>query len=178
MTKKTFPLSEVYTLIEPGPVVMVSTARKGRPNVMTMSWHTMIDFDPPLLGLVIGDQSYTFGILKETGECVVNIPDAALIKKAVACGNVSGRTVDKFREFHLTPVKASCVKAPMIGECYANLECKVVNKSMAVRYNFFILEVVRAWIHPNKKNPRAIRHLGKGVFMTGGKRVLLPSRMK
>ncbi len=178
MIKKAFPLSEVYTLLEPGPVVMVSTVRKGRPNIMTMSWHTMIDFNPPLLGLVIGDQSHTFGILKETGECVVNIPDASLIKKVVACGNVSGRTVDKFKESGLTPVKASRVKAPMISECYANLECRVVNKSMAARYNFFILEVLRAWIDPGKKNPSVIRHLGKGVFMTGGKRIQLPSRMK
>ena len=178
MAKKLFPLSQVYTLIEPGAVVMVSTARQGRPNIMTMSWHTMIDFDPPLLGLVIGDQSFTFGLLKTTGECVVNIPSAALIKKVVACGNASGRTVNKFKVFGLTPVRASRVKAPMIGECYASLECKVVDRRMVTRYNLFILKVVRAWIDRRQKSPDTIRHLGKGVFMIGGRKVRLPSRMK
>jgi len=178
MAKKEFLLSKVYTLIEPGPVVMVSTALKGKPNVMTMSWHTMIDFDPPLLGLVIGDQSLTFRILKATGECVVNIPDSGMAKKVAACGNVSGREVDKFKTFHLTPVKASCVKAPMVKECYANLECKVVHQKLANRYNFFILKVVRAWTDPRKKNPRTLRHLGKGVFIIGGKTIRVPSKMK
>jgi flavin reductase (DIM6/NTAB) family NADH-FMN oxidoreductase RutF len=178
MTKTPFPLSQVYTLIEPGPVVMVTTAREGRPNIMTLSWSTMIDFNPPLLGCVVGDRSYTFDLLKKTRECVINIPPAGLAKKAVACGNISGRTVDKFKAFGLTPVKASCVKVPMIGECYANLECKVIDRRMAARYNLFILKVVRAWIDPRKKSPRTIHHLGKGVFRLSGKTVRLPSHMK
>ncbi len=178
MAKKPFPLSKVYTLIEPGPVVMVTTVRKGRPNIMTMSWHTMIDFEPPLLGCVISDRSYTFDTLKTTGECVINIPTAELAKKAVGCGNTSGREADKFKAFHLTPVKASRVKAPLIGECYANLECKVVDDRMAVPYDLFILEVVQAWTDPRKKNPRTIHHHGKGVFTMSGKTVRLPSRMK
>jgi flavin reductase (DIM6/NTAB) family NADH-FMN oxidoreductase RutF len=178
MTKKPFPLSKVYTLIEPGPVVMVTTACKGRPNIMTLSWSTMIDFNPPLLGCVVSDRSYTFGLLEKTGECVINIPTAGLARKTVACGNTSGRTMDKFKAFGLTPVKASCVKAPMIDECYANLECKVIDQRMAARYNFFILEVVRAWTDPRKKNPRMIHHLGKGVFRVSGKTIKLPSHMK
>ena len=178
MAKKSFPLSKVYTLIEPGPVVMVTTARKGRPNIMTMSWHTMIDFVPPLLGCVISNRNYTFDVLRTTGECVINIPTAELAKTAVGCGNTSGRTVDKFKEFHLTPAEASRVKAPMVGECYANLECKVVDERMAEQYNLFILEVVRAWIDPQKKNPRTIHHRGKDVFMMSGKTIKLPSKMK
>jgi flavin reductase (DIM6/NTAB) family NADH-FMN oxidoreductase RutF len=127
---------------------------------------------------VISDQSYTFDTLKKTGECVINIPTVGLAKKAVGCGNTSGRTANKFKAFGLTPVKASCVKVPMIDECYANLECKVIDQRMAVRYNLFILEVVRAWTDPRKKNPRTIHHLGKGVFRVDGKRIKLPSRMK
>ena len=178
MAKKPFPLGKVYTLIEPGPVIMVSTALNGRPNVMTMSWHTMIDFNPPVLGLVISARNYTFDILKTTKECVINIPTVELAKKAVACGNVSGRTVDKFKTFHLTPVAASCVKAPMVGECYANLECKLVDARMADEYDLFILEVVRAWIDPRKKDPKTIHHHGKGGLMVSGKRIRLPSKMK
>ena len=178
MAKKIFPLAKVYTLIEPGPVVMVTTARNGRPNIMTMSWHTMIDFEPPILGCVVSDRSYTFGILKATRECVINIPAAELAKKVVECGNVSGRNVDKFNAFRLTPIKSSRVKPPMIDECYANLECKVIDAKMAARYNLFILEVVRAWVDPLKKNPRTIHHCGKGVFMVGGRTIKLPSKMK
>ena len=178
MTKKSFPLSKVYRLLEPGPVVMVSTVFKGRPNVMTMSWHTMIDFEPPIVACVIGDQSYTFDVVKAPKECVINIPTASLAQKVVGCGSVSGRTSDKFKAFRLTPVPASTVKAPLVGECYANLECKVIDQRMATRYNFFILEVVQAWIDPLKKNPRTIHHQGKGVFMVGGKTIKLPSKMK
>ncbi|HOW87767.1 MAG TPA: flavin reductase family protein [Candidatus Omnitrophota bacterium] len=176
--KKPFPLAKVYTLLEPGAVAMVTTALKDRANIMTMSWHTMIDFDPPLAGLVIGDQSQTFQTLKRTGECVINIPETGLLKKAVACGNVSGRTVNKFKAFGLTPVKASKVKAPLVKECPVNLECKVVHRTLANRYNFFILKIVKAWADPNKKDLRTFRHLGKGVFLAGGKKIKTSSRMK
>ena len=75
MAKKTFPLSKVYGLMEPGPVVMLTTVRKGRPNIMTLSWHTMMEFEPPLVGCVVSNRNYTFGILKATKECVDQHPD-------------------------------------------------------------------------------------------------------
>ena len=78
MTKKSFPLSRVYRLLEPGPVVLLTTAEKGRANVMTMSWHTMMEFEPPLVGCVISDRNHSFGVLKATRECVINIPTAEL----------------------------------------------------------------------------------------------------
>ncbi|HYA20187.1 MAG TPA: flavin reductase family protein [Burkholderiales bacterium] len=176
--KRTLALSKVYRLLEPGPVVMVTTARKGRANIMTMSWHTMMDFEPPIIGCVIGEQSYTFGILRATKECVINIPTVELAMKAVGCGNTSGRSVDKFKKFRLTPMPASRVKAPLIAECYANLECRVVDARLVARYNFFILEALKAWIDPSKKDPRTIHHRGGGNFMVAGKMIKLPSRMK
>jgi len=178
MLKKSFPLSKVYRLLEPGPVVMVTTAHKGRTNIMTMSWHTMIDFEPPIVGCVISDRNYTFDILKATKECALNIPTVELAKKAVDCGNTSGRNVDKFKTFRLHPEAASLIKPPLIKECYANLECKVVDSKMAAKYNLFILEVLKAWIDPSKKNPRTIHHLGRGLFMVAGRTIQLPSKMK
>jgi hypothetical protein len=121
--KRTFSLSQVYRLLEPGPVVMVTTAYKERVNIMTMSWHTMIDFEPPIVGCVISNQNYTFGVLKATKECVINIPTVELAAEVVGCGNTSGRTEDKFKTFGLTPTPASRVGPPLIAECYANLEC-------------------------------------------------------
>ena len=142
MKKKSLPLSQVYQLLEPGPVVMVTTAHKGHTNIMTMSWHTMIDFEPPILGCVISNKDYTFKMLKASKECVINIPTVNLAKKVVGCGNTSGQKIDKFKAFHFTAVTASRVKAPLIDECYANLECKVIDMKMATKYNFFILEVL------------------------------------
>lgn len=178
MPKKSFPLANVYRLLEPGPVVLVTTADKRRTNIMTMSWHTMIDFEPPIVGCVIGERSQSFGVLKATKECVINIPTVELAKKVVACGNSSGRKLDKFKVFGLTPTAAARVKAPLIAECYANIECKVVNTKLVAKYNLFILEAVKAWIDPARKHPRTIHHLGRGAFMVAGKTIRLPSKMK
>jgi flavin reductase (DIM6/NTAB) family NADH-FMN oxidoreductase RutF len=178
MAKKSFPLSKVYGLLEPGPVVMVTTIRNGRPNIMTMSWHTMMEFEPPLVGCVISNRNYTFGILKATKECVINIPTVELAVKVVGCGNTTGAMADKFAAFGLTPVAAARVKAPLIGECYANLECKLVDTRMTAKYCLFILEVIKAWIDPSVKRPRTIHHLGRGTFMVAGRTIKLPSKMR
>jgi flavin reductase (DIM6/NTAB) family NADH-FMN oxidoreductase RutF len=149
-------LAQVYGLLEPGPVVLVTTARAGRMNVMPMSWHTMMEFLPPLVGCVVSNQNYTFEILRTTGECVINVPTVELAKKVVRCGNTSGRSVDKFKTIGLTPVAASVVKAPLIVECYANLECKVVDRKLVTQYNFFVLEVVKAWIRAGSGHKQSI----------------------
>ena len=144
MPKKSFPLSKVYGLLEPAPVVMVTTTDKMKANIMTMSWYTMMEFEPPMVG----------------------------------CGNSSGRKIDKFKVFGLTQVAASCVKAPLIGECYANLECKVVDGKMVSKYNLFILEVLKAWINPARKDAQTIHHRGRGAFMVAGETIKLPSKKK
>jgi len=178
MHRRSFPLAQVYRLLEPGPVVMVSTALKGQANIMTMSWHTMIDFEPPIVGCVISNRNLTFKALLSTRECVINIPTVELAAKVVGCGNTSGRKVDKFKRFRLTQVPAARVRAPLIAECYANLECSVVDTRMAAEYNLFILKVLKAWINPAIKHPRTIHHLGRGNFMVAGRTIKLPSKMK
>jgi flavin reductase (DIM6/NTAB) family NADH-FMN oxidoreductase RutF len=176
--KKSFPLSRVYTLLEPGPVVLVTTALKGRSNIMTLSWHTMMEFEPPLVGCVMSNRNFSHGMLRASRECVINIPTVNLAAKVTGCGNTSGRRVDKFEAFGLTSAPASLVGAPLIAECYANLECRVVDMKLAARYNFFVLEVLKAWIDPARKHPRTIHHMGRGAFMVAGRTIKLPSRMK
>jgi flavin reductase (DIM6/NTAB) family NADH-FMN oxidoreductase RutF len=176
--KKSFPLSKVYGLLEPGPVVMVTTRLGERANVMTMSWQTMLEFEPPLVGCVISNRNHSFDILKATKECVIAIPTLQLAPTVVKVGNTSGKNKDKFSEFGLSMLPASLVSAPLIGECYANLECKVVDTALVNKYNFFILEVRKAWINPAIKHPRMIHHMGKGVFVVDGKIIKLPSKMK
>jgi len=178
MARRSFPLSRVYGLLAPGPVVLLSTARKGRPNIMTLSWYTPMEFEPPLVGCVVSDRDYSFGALKATRECVINIPARNLAKKVMACGNASGADVDKFEAFGLTPLPARKVRAPLIGECFANLECRVVDTRMVARYCFFVLEVVQAWLDTSVKDPRTIHHRGRGSFMVAGRTIKLPSKMK
>jgi len=176
--RKSFPLSEVYRLLEPGPVVLLTTAGKKRANVMPQSWHMMIEFEPPMVACVVSNRNFTFNTLKRTKECVINIPTVELAKKVVACGNSSGRDVDKFETMGLTAVAASKVRAPLIAECYANLECKVVDTREVNRYCLFVLEVLKAWIDPARKHPRTIHHMGKGAFMVAGKTIKLRSGKK
>jgi flavin reductase (DIM6/NTAB) family NADH-FMN oxidoreductase RutF len=178
MPKRSYPLSKVYGLLEPGPVVMLTTARKGQANIMTLSWHTMMEFEPPLVGCVVSGRNYSFELLKATRECVINIPTAELADIVVRVGNSSGEKVDKFAAFGLTPKPGSVVAAPLIAECYANLECKVADTRMVNKYNFFVLEVLKAWIDPARKDPQTIHHRGRGVFMVAGATIKLPSRMK
>jgi len=159
-------------------VVLLTTARHGRANAMAQSWHTMIDFDPPIVACVISNRNYSFSALRATGQCVINIPTVELAAATVGCGNTSGRTVDKFERFQLTAVPASLVQAPLIAECHASLECQVIDTRMAVRYNLFILEVLKAWITPSKKRARTIHHLGMGRFMVAGPTIKLASRMR
>ncbi|OGP90970.1 MAG: flavin reductase [Deltaproteobacteria bacterium RBG_19FT_COMBO_43_11] len=178
MARKSFPLPKVYSLLEAGPVVLVTTARNGQSNIMTMSWHTMMEFEPPLVGCVISNRNYSFRLLKTTKECVINIPTVEIAEKVVSCGNSSGAKTDKFKVFGLTPMPAAKVKTPLIEECYANLECRVTDTRMVAGYCFFVLEVVKAWIDPTVKNPRTIHHLGRGNFMVAGKKIKLKSKMK
>jgi flavin reductase (DIM6/NTAB) family NADH-FMN oxidoreductase RutF len=176
--KRALPLSRVYRLLEPGPVMLLTTACKGRANVMTMSWHTMLEFEPPLVGCVVSDRNFSYSALKTTRECAINIPTVAIAEAVVKCGNVSGRRKDKFAAFGLTPVVASQVAAPLIAECYANLECRVIDMRMVNRYCLFVLEVVKAWVDPRVTAPRTIHHRGRGEFMVAGRTIRLPSRMK
>ena len=174
---RSFPLARVYQLLEPGPVVLLTTAAKGRPNVMTMSWHMMLEFEPPLIACVVSGGDFSFAALRATRECVIAIPARKLAAKVVKVGNTSGRDIDKFAAFGLTPLPASEVSAPMIAECFANLECRVADVRLVDAYNLFILEVVKAWTDPKQKNPKTLHHRGYGRFVVDGPSLRLSSRM-
>jgi flavin reductase (DIM6/NTAB) family NADH-FMN oxidoreductase RutF len=178
MARQPYPLAKVYGLLEPGPVVLLSTAGPERPNVMTLSWHTMLDFEPPLLACVVSDDDYSYGLLLENGECVINIPTVEIAEQVVGCGNSSGAEVDKFTRFGLTAAPAEQVGAPLIDECYANLECRLADTDMVDSYGLFVLEVVQAWADTAVQAPRTLHHEGMGRFRVAGERIQLPSKMK
>ena len=175
---KELPLSKVYQLLEPGPVVLLTTARKGQANVMTMSWHMMVEFEPPLVACIVSSADYSFAALKVTRECVISIPARKLARKVTQVGNSSGRDINKFKAFGLTPVSAKRVKPPLVAECFANLECKVTDARFVNKYNLFILEVLKAWTDPAQKNPKTIHHHGYGTFVVDGETIKLKSKMR
>ena len=174
---KDLPLGKIYQLIEPGPVVMLTTAQRGRADIMTMSWHMMVDFEPPLIACVVSEADYSFTALRATGECVIAIPAVGLAAKVVKVGNTSGRDIDKFAAFGLTKLPAEKVKAPLVAECFANIECRVTDTRLVTRYNLFLLEGVKAWIDPKQISPKTIHHRGYGTFVVDGETIKLKSKM-
>jgi flavin reductase (DIM6/NTAB) family NADH-FMN oxidoreductase RutF len=164
------PLIEVRQHLEPGPIVLVSSAHKGTSDIMVMGWHTMLEFEPSLFGCYIWDQNYSQRLIRKSRECVINVPTVELIDAVVGIGNTHGDQVDKWKEFGLTPDKATKVGAPLIRECYASFECKLHDDRMVKRYSFFIWEIVRAHVAPTR-NPRTLHYQGQGKFMVAGDRI-------
>ena len=175
--RKEIPLSKVYRLIEPGPVVLVTTAYKGRANVMTMTYHMMLNHQPPLIGCVIGPWDHRFKAMRATKQCVIAIPTVDLASKGVEIGNCSGEDTDKFDTFGLTPVPAKNITAPLIAECLANIECRVADVSLVRKFNLFLLEPVKAWIDAGRKERRTIHHNGDGTFVVDGRVLNLKKKM-
>ncbi|MGO9389434.1 flavin reductase family protein [Rhodoblastus sp.] len=168
-------LAKVYQKLEPGPVVLLTTAIGGRPNVMVMSWHMMVEFEPPLIACVVSAANYSHAALLKTRECVIAIPPAELAKNIVAIGNCSGRDTDKFEKFGLTQKKAAQVMAPLIVECGVNIECRLVDTTLGARYNLYILEATQAWIEPKLSKAKTLHHCGFGRFAVDGETIKLKS---
>lgn len=167
--KSDFPVSNVRRYLEPGPIVLVSSAWQGKTNIMTMGWHTVLEFQPSLIGCMLWEGNHSHEMVRKSGECVINLPTTALTDTVVGIGNTSGAEIDKFAHFGLTAQKAAKVGAPLIGECHASFECRVHDDCLVARYNFFILEVVKAHVAASPKHPETLHYTGDGVFMVAGK---------
>jgi flavin reductase (DIM6/NTAB) family NADH-FMN oxidoreductase RutF len=174
---KEMPASKAYRLLEAGPVVLVTTCFGGRPNIMTMGFHMVVQHAPPLIACIIGPWDFSYKALRATGECVIGIPTVDLATKAVDIGNCSGEELDKFEHFGLTPAPAGEVGAPLIAECLANIECRVADTSLADKYNLFIMEPVKIWVDDTRKEKRTIHHKGDGTFVVDGRTINLQERM-
>jgi flavin reductase (DIM6/NTAB) family NADH-FMN oxidoreductase RutF len=166
--KKDFPVGNIRRFLEPGPIVLVSSAWRRKTNIMTMGWHMIMEFEPSLIGCYIWSENHSFEMIRKSRQCVINIPTADLAAKVVGIGNTSGADVDKFARFRLTAIAGEKVKAPLIGECYANLECRLVDSSLIRKYSLFVLEVVKARVATSPEYPRTIHYRGDGVFMISG----------
>lgn len=167
--KSDFPVDEIRRFLEPGPVVLVSSAYKGERNILTMGWHTVMEFTPALVGCVIASGNHSFELIRRSRQCVINVPTVDLAATVAKIGNCSGADTDKFAKFKLTAADADEVKAPLIAECHANLECKLHDGRLIERYNFFIFEVVKAHAPRAPKYPKTIHYRGDGQFMVSGR---------
>ncbi|PFG63099.1 flavin reductase (DIM6/NTAB) family NADH-FMN oxidoreductase RutF [Thioclava sp. ES.031] len=161
------PLSRAFTLIEPGPVVLVTTHDGTKPNIMTITWTMVRGFDASF-ALTTGPWNHSWGALRETGDCVLAIPTADMIDTVVGIGMCSGADTDKFARFGLTPLPAHHVRAPLIGECLANIECRV--EEIVDRLNLVLLQGVDAHIDIDRKDTRLLHAVGDGTFIADGER--------
>ncbi len=176
--KRNFPLDQIRRYLEPGPVVLVSSAWKEKLNIMTMGWHMMMEFSPALVACYIWDQNHSFEMIRKSRECVINLPTSDLANAVAGIGNCSGSEIDKFEKFGLTPVPAEKVGAPLIKECYANFECQLSDGSLIRKYGLFIWEVVKAHVAISPKNPETLHYRGGGEFMVSGRTLNLRRKFK
>ncbi|MGD9740180.1 MAG: flavin reductase family protein [Parvibaculaceae bacterium] len=177
--KRDFAVGKVRRFLEPGPIVLVTSRWRGRTNIMTMGWHMVMEFEPSRLGCFITSANRSFAMIRDSGECVINVPTTDLADAVVGIGNThGGPKVDKFALFGLTAAPASTVKAPLIAECYANFECKVTDTSLLDRYSMFVLEVTKAHVARAPRYPRTLHYRGDGVFMISGRNIDLSSRFR
>jgi flavin reductase (DIM6/NTAB) family NADH-FMN oxidoreductase RutF len=162
------PLNKAFTLMESGPVVLVTTHDGKRDNIMTISWTMVMDFTPQF-ALTTGAWNYSFAALRKHRECVIAIPTVDLLDKVVGIGTCSGADTDKFARFKLTPVPAKFVKPPLIKECLANIECKVID--IVKKHNIVVLEAVAAYVDPARKEQRTLHAVGDGTFIVDGRKL-------
>jgi flavin reductase (DIM6/NTAB) family NADH-FMN oxidoreductase RutF len=167
-SKKDFPVHDVRRFLEPGPIVLVSSAHGNETNVMTMGWHMVMEFSPALVACLISGANHSFELIRNSRQCVINIPTVDLAETVVKIGNCSGRDVDKFDAFALTPKPGTHVRAPLIEECYANFECRLADAGWVKKYNLFVFEVVKAHVATAPKFPKTIHYRGDGAFMISG----------
>jgi flavin reductase (DIM6/NTAB) family NADH-FMN oxidoreductase RutF len=165
---KRMQISKAFTLMESGPVVLVTTNDGEKNNIMTISWTMVVDFTP-LFAITTGPWNYSYAALRKSRECVISIPTVDLIDQVVGVGTCSGADTDKFKKFGLTPVKGKYVRSPLIKECLANIECKVID--IVKKHNIVVLEGVAAYLDSSRKEKRTIHAIGDGTFVVDGRKL-------
>ncbi|CAM1509757.1 Fc.00g000920.m01.CDS01 [Cosmosporella sp. VM-42] len=182
------PTSKVYRLIEPGPVLLVTTGSltDSTHNVMTIGFHMVMQHEsPPLIGILLGPWDASFAVLRRQRECVLAIPSVEMANVVVDVGNCSAdddEDSNKWERFGLDALPAGTVKAPLVGgpHVIANIECVVEDTKMVSKYSMWVLKPVKAWINPDKipgEGGKMFHHRGDGTFIVDGVILDLKDRM-
>ena len=161
-------LSKAFTLLESGPVVLVTTRDGRKNNIMTISWTMVVDFTP-VFAITTGEWNHSFAALRKNRECVIAVPTVDLLDKVVGIGTCTGADTDKFSRFELTPVPAKLVRPPLIKECLANIECKVID--IIEKHSIIVLQAVAAYIDTARKERRTVHAVGDGTFIVDGRKI-------
>lgn len=161
-------LSKAFTLMEPGPVVLVTTHDGKKDNIMTISWTMVLDFTPAF-AICTGEWNHSYAALRRTRQCAIAIPTVDMLDKVVGIGTCSGADTDKFARFRLTALRGSRVKAPLIKECLANIECKVTD--IVGRHNIVVLQGLAAYVDSARRERRMLHAVGDGTFIVDGRRL-------
>lgn len=164
-----FPVERTRRFLEPGPVVLISTAWNDARAIMTCGWHMMLGYD--LVGTYIWQANHSHELARRSRECVINLPTEALLDTVVRIGNCSSAEADKFERFGLTAVPARDVQAPMVGECHASFECRLHETRITADYPLFVWRVLRVHAASSPRDPRTVHYRGEGRFMVAGKEV-------
>lgn len=175
------PLSNAYRLVNPGPVVLVSVGDGESDNLFAVTWNMPVRKDPGMIALLSGKRHYSYPFIERTGELGVNVPDASLADAVLGCGSVSGaRVPDKFDRFGLSRQRATRIKAPLVTECVANLECRVCQIVDLGTSSLIVAQILAAvadtrhvqgghWTFDN--GLRLLHHLSGGHFCVSGEAI-------
>jgi len=173
-----------YRLLHPRHTVLVTcTDKAGKANIITLAWSMPTSANPPMVAMSITPKRYSYRLIKKTGEFVINVPTMRIVKQTLFCGRISGRECDKFEDAPLTAAPAKKVRAPIIKECVAHLECKLVQTIPTGDHTLFIGEVVAAYVNKgifdkifNVEKVKPVFHMGGDSFVTISPKVVTPPR--
>jgi len=178
-------LPRAYRLLHPRHTVLVTCSDKtGKANVITLAWTMPTSIKPPLLVMSIRPERYSHRFIEETGEFVVNVPTMEIVKQTLYCGRVSGRECDKFETVPLTPLPARMVQPPIIKECVAHLECRVVQTITTGDHTLFVGQILTAYVNEGVfaktaktfkvRKMKPVFHMGGDSFVTISPRLAKP----
>ena len=175
-------LNQAYRLLHPKHTILLSCMDKeGKVNIITLAWCMPVSVDPPMLAMSVRPTRFSYKMIEETKEFVINIPTMDIVKETLFCGRRSGKNYDKFKETGLTPLPAKMVKSPIIKECVAHLECKLRQKTIVGDHEILVGEILTAYVNEgifdkiydlNKVNP--IYHMGGDDFATLAPKIVSP----
>lgn len=171
MKNSNFPISRFHELLQSGQTVLIATCSSGKNNVMAAAWQTPLNFSPALIAVVINSDSLTHKTLLETREAVIAVPTAEIVSAVMGCGTTTGFDTDKFKKFGLTAATADTVSAPLINECFANLECTLYDDTLAEKHDLFILEVKKLHLNKNITEPQTLHYLHDSEFFIPGRKI-------
>ncbi len=173
-------LSKSYLLLNHGPVTIITSAHNDKRNIMSAAWAMAVDFSPAKLAVVIDANTYTRELVDASGEFALQIPKKKIAQTVMDVGSVCGREQDKFAHFKLNSFAAQKIQAPLLEDCIAWLECKVI-KQESEKYDLILAEVVAAqadarqfidnrWQFSDDKNERSIHYMAGGEFYVTGEK--------